>query len=101
MELPAYVLGHIGFAVVPWKRRLGYATQALALLLPDARELGFPYVELTTDASNLASQRVITANGGTLVEHFNKPEAYGGAESLRFRIYFDQRDSTPTEKSRR
>lgn len=92
VELPAHVLGHIGFAVVPWKRRLGYATQALALLLPDARELGFPYVELTTDASNVASQRVITANGGMLVEHFNKPEAYGGAASLRFRIYFDQRD---------
>lgn len=29
-ELPAYVLGHIGYAVVPWKRQLGYATSALA-----------------------------------------------------------------------
>src|SRR5450631_1157104 len=32
-ELPAHVLGHIGYAVVPWKRRLGYGTKALALML--------------------------------------------------------------------
>ena len=36
--LPPYVLGHIGYAVVPWKRGRGYATQALALLLPEARK---------------------------------------------------------------
>ena len=88
VELPPHVLGHIGFAVVPWKRQNGYATRALASILPDAREHGLPYVELTTDASNVASQRVITANGGTIVERFHKPAAYGGAESLRFRIYF-------------
>jgi predicted acetyltransferase len=37
-SLPEHVLGHVGFAVVPWKRRLGYATQALALILPEARD---------------------------------------------------------------
>jgi predicted acetyltransferase len=45
-ELPPYCLGHIGFAVVPWKRRLGYATQALAMLLPEATAEGLAYVEL-------------------------------------------------------
>src|SRR5688500_7848715 len=85
-ELPPYCLGHIGFAVVPWKRRRGYATRALALLLPDAQREGLAFVELTADVGNLASQRVIIANGGQLVEHFRKPAAYGGAESLRFRI---------------
>src|SRR5690242_12260572 len=28
-DLPAHVLGHIGYAVVPWKQRRGYATRAL------------------------------------------------------------------------
>jgi predicted acetyltransferase len=85
-ELPPYCLGHIGYSVVPWKQGKGYATQALADILPEAKLVGLPYVELTTDASNVASQRVIEANGGRLVERFNKPAAYGGAESLRFRI---------------
>ena len=35
--LPAYCLGHIGFGVVPWKQQRGYATRALAMLLPEAR----------------------------------------------------------------
>jgi predicted acetyltransferase len=85
-ELPPYCLGHIGFSVVPWKRRLGYATRALALLLADVRKEGLPYVELTTDLTNIASQRVMIANGGKVVEQFNKPEGYGGAPSLRFHI---------------
>jgi predicted acetyltransferase len=85
-ELPPYCLGHVGYSVVPWKQRRGYATRALQLLLPQTREEGLPYVELTTDADNIASRRVIEANGGTLIERFNKPAAYGGAESLRFRI---------------
>jgi predicted acetyltransferase len=85
-ELPPHCLGHIGYSVVPWKRRNGYATQALALLLPDVRLEGLEFVEVTTNADNIASRRVIESNGGLLVEHFHKPAAYGGAESLRFRI---------------
>jgi predicted acetyltransferase len=87
--LPPHVLGHVGYAVVPWKRGLGYATLALKLLLPDARAEGLEHVELTTDADNVASQRVITANGGVLVEDFLKPESHGRGEALRFRIDLD------------
>ena len=84
--LPPHVLGHIGYSVVPWKRRRGYATQALAQLLPLARAAGLRSVDLTTDADNTPSQRVITANGGVFIEHFPKPAAYGGAASARDRI---------------
>ena len=84
--LPPYCLGHVGFSVVPWKRRRGYATRALQLLLPQAGEEGLAYIDLTTNSDNIASRRVIEANGGKLVERFHKPAGYGGAESLRFRI---------------
>jgi predicted acetyltransferase len=89
-ELPPYCLGHVGYSVVPWKRQRGYATRALQLLLPRARAEGLAYIELTTNVDNLASQRVIEANGGRLVERFFKPVWHGGAESLRFRIVFTE-----------
>src|SRR5947207_322210 len=57
--LPPHCLGHIGYAVVPWKERLGYAKAALRLILPEAKAVGLPYVEITTDPDNIASQRVI------------------------------------------
>jgi len=41
---------------------------------------------LTTDPANIASQRVIEASGGKLIERFYKAAAYGGHEALRFRI---------------
>jgi predicted acetyltransferase len=84
--LPPYVLGHIGYAVVPARRGRGYATKALALLLPEARKEGLDYVTLTTDPDNIPSQKVITNNGGTLVERFTATDAYGGSEMLRWRI---------------
>ena len=85
-ELPPHVLGHLGYSVVPWKTGRGYATLALKLMLPHARAEGLAYVELTTDPDNLPSQRVITTNGGVLVERFKKPEQYGSTDGLRFRI---------------
>ena len=85
-DLPPYVLGHIGFAVVPWKRGRGYAASALAAMLPLARAEGLGHVEITTDPDNIASQRTIEKCGGVFVERFRRPEVYGGAESLRYRI---------------
>jgi len=56
-------------------------------LLAEIYLLGLPYIELTTDIDNLASQKVITANGGVLVERFTKPAAYGpDSPALRWRI---------------
>jgi len=90
-ELPPYCLGHVGYGVVPWKRGRGYATRALRLLLPYARAEGLAHIDLTTTTDNVASQRVIEANGGFLVERFQPPPAYGRDEGLRFRIVLADR----------
>jgi len=87
-ELPPHCLGHIGYSVVPWKRRRGYATKALGLLLQEARTEGLPFVEIITDPQNIGSQRVIESNGGVIFERFTKPAQFGGTPGLRYRIAF-------------
>jgi predicted acetyltransferase len=67
--------------VVPWKRRRGYATRALALVLPVAREIGLRRILVTCDEGNEASRKVILANGGLA----DGRETHEGApDKLRF-----------------
>ncbi len=86
-RLPAHVLGHIGYAVVPWRRGRGYATRALGLMRDRVHAEGLRYAELTTDLDNLASRKVMIANGAFPLERFRKPLQYDARESLRFRWY--------------
>ncbi len=81
--LPPHVLGHIGYAVVPWKRGRGYASEALRQMLSAARTVGLERVEITTDPDNTASQRVIEKNGGRYVETFVN-ETFGPEPHLRY-----------------
>ena len=85
-KLPAHVLGHIGYAVVPWKEGRGYTKLALKFMLSRARTEGLEYVEITTDPNNAASRRVIEANGGALTESIQRPAQYGGTDAVRYRI---------------
>jgi len=85
-DLPLTCLGHIGYTVVPWKRRRGYATRALALILAEVAGEHLRYVEITTTPENVASQRVIEANGGVLLEEFVSVPALGSRRQLRYRI---------------
>ena len=64
--LPPYVLGHIGYAVVPWKRGRGYATEALRRMLIEARSVGLKRLEITTDPGQSRLQRVIEAQWGRI-----------------------------------
>lgn len=56
--------GHIGYSVRPAERRKGYASQMLAMVLPEAEKLGFDRVLVTCDKGNEASRRTIERNGG-------------------------------------
>lgn len=85
-SLPPTCLGHIGYTVVPWKRGRGYATKALAEMLIHARREGLRHVEITTTPDNVASRRVIEANGGILIEEFETTAAYGHRRELRYRV---------------
>lgn len=84
--LPATRLGHIGYSVVPWKRRRGYATAALRMMLLEARAEGLRYVQISTPRHNLPSRRVIEANGGLLEGEFVTAAALGGHVEVRYRV---------------
>jgi predicted acetyltransferase len=95
--LPPHVLGHIGYAVVPWRRGRGYATEALRRILIEARSVGLARVEITTDPGNIASQRVIEHHGGRYVGSFVN-EYFGPEPHLRYAVELtssETRNQTP------
>jgi len=56
--------GHIGYDVRPSARRKGHATAMLRAALPLAYDLGIEKALVTCNVDNVASARVIEANGG-------------------------------------
>jgi predicted acetyltransferase len=58
--------GHIGYAVRPGHRRLGYATEILRQSVVVARAGGVQQSLVTCDDDNIGSLKAIEANGGIL-----------------------------------
>lgn len=58
--------GHIGYDIRPSMRRRGFGTRALELGLVEARKLGIERALVTTSEHNIASRKIIEANGGVL-----------------------------------
>lgn len=58
--------GHIGYAVRPQFRQRGFATEILRQSLDVLRHRGVTPILVTCDDDNIASARVIEANGGVL-----------------------------------
>ena len=55
-------------------------------MLPIAAAEGLPFVDITADLDNVASQRVIEANGGVLVEVVTKLASSGGGQAKQYRV---------------
>ena len=75
--------GHIGYNVRPSERGKGYGTEMLYLALFKCEELGLSDVMITCKKDNIASAKVIEANGGKLHEEVYIPE-----EDDIFKIYW-------------
>ncbi|VWX36139.1 GNAT family N-acetyltransferase [Exiguobacterium oxidotolerans] len=75
--------GHIGYGIRPSARKRGYATEGLRQALEVAKERGLESVLITCSADNIASGRVIEANGGEELEPFLKED---GTRVRRFNI---------------
>jgi predicted acetyltransferase len=58
--------GHVGYGIRPSRQRQGYGRLILALALAEFRRLCIERVLVTCDDENLASARIIEANGGVL-----------------------------------
>jgi predicted acetyltransferase len=84
-DLPDYVSGHVGYTIVPWKRGHGLAKRALRHMLTEAREVGLKHIDITTNETNIASQKVVLANGGTFIDAFVNAE-YGPEQRHLYRI---------------
>ena len=66
--------GHIGFFVRRDQRGQGYGTEALRLALIELRRMGEKRALLTANSDNIASIRVIEANGGHFEDSGIDPE---------------------------
>ena len=73
--------GHIGYSVRPSARRRGHGTAMLAAALPVAKRLGIDPALVTCDETNVASRRVIEANGGVLEDQRGEKLRYWVATS--------------------
>lgn len=56
--------GHIGYTIRTSKRKQGYGTQILKFALEEAKKLGITKALITCDETNIASKKIIEANGG-------------------------------------
>ena len=61
--------GHIGFGVIPSRRRKGYCTEMVRQTLPLCAPLGIERALITCDVDNTGSIKVIERNGGRHTGH--------------------------------
>jgi predicted acetyltransferase len=84
-ELPPYCDGHVGYSVVPWKRRQGVATAALRCLSRVAPRFGLAWLDISMSTENVASRGVAEAAGAALLGEYVAVEQ-GGVRACRYRL---------------
>ncbi|WP_292764866.1 GNAT family N-acetyltransferase [Microbacterium sp. UBA3486] len=67
--------GHIGYSVIPSRRREGIVREAMRQILRQAKVEGYERVMLTCDDDNIGSIRTIEGAGGELEDVIDAPEA--------------------------
>jgi len=98
-ELPGYVLGHIGYSIVPWRRRAGPRNLGIGADA-DGGAGARPGVGRGHDAAR--QHPVPTGDPRVrrrLVGTFEKAAAYGGGEALLFRIDLANRSQAATTQA--
>ena len=63
---------HIAYGIDVSERRKGYGREILRLGLIEARKIGLKEIFIGADTANVASWRIIEANGGQLVKTFRR-----------------------------
>ncbi len=58
--------GHIGYAIRKSRRGQGYGNKLLQLLISECKGLGITQIQISANADNVASNKVILRNGGVL-----------------------------------
>ncbi len=76
--------GQVHYSINPAERNKGYGTLILKLGLEKARELNFASVIITCKETNIASRKIIEANGGLFLD---KEQKMGEAEELTILRY--------------
>jgi predicted acetyltransferase len=84
--------GHIGYSVLERHRRQGYGREMLRQAIPLAAAIGLPRVLVTCDVTNVASRKIIEANGGIFESTYER-----GLRIPKLRYWIDTAnpESTP------
>jgi len=69
--------GHIGYGITPSRRGQGYGKRILAMALVECRRLRIERVLVTCLDANIASAKIIEANGGRLENVIAAPSGNG------------------------